>query len=87
MTTHPGVKQRELVLTRKHPSILQTPPGDNLGRAFLASVGFDHGAWWRSAAVGVFVAYIIGLNLVNILCFKFFNGEAETSCTSHELSH
>jgi len=55
-------------------------PGESLGRAFMASTGFDNPGWWRAASVGVLVAFIVGLNLVAILAFKYLDGAPGAPC-------
>lgn len=53
---------------------VQGEAGQTLGRAFLASVGYDNAARWRGLSVPILFAFMIAVNVATVLCFRFLDG-------------
>ncbi len=54
--------------------LVQGKAGQTLGRAFLASAGYDNAARWRGLSVPIMFAFMIAVNVATVLCFRFLDG-------------
>ena len=62
------------MLTCRSVCCPQAELGQNLGQAFLTSVGYDNAPHWRGLVVLLLFAFMVAVNVATVLSFRFLDG-------------